>query len=397
MKTNPTAAVREKNIALLIETSNRHGRDMVSGVHAFAREHPDWVIHMAERGRNEGIRNRFPRNLLDGILLRVEQKEALQLVQRLRIPAVTVGSVGKTEERITIAPNCHSMTRLAMEHLLERRLFHFGFFGDIWFEWSVNRGNSFAEQLRQQGFDCHIFQCRLHGRKSWNSEYQAITRWVLQLPKPIGVMACDDMRARQLLDVCRNLGVSIPDEVAVIGVDNDELFCEMCEPTLSSIVLDGQKIGYEAASLLNQLMNGIPVPLGLRRIPAMGVVTRQSTEGLAVRDGSVAAALQFIRQHAVEKITVNDVAQAAQTSRRTLERRCRQLLDSTIVEQIQKVRISLVQRLLVTTDLSLKTIALRTGFEHPEYLSVAFKRQTGLNPSDYRKERGTLPTQREKI
>lgn len=373
-----------RNVALLIETSNRHGRDIVAGVHAFAREQGSWILTMAERGRNETSETLLHPDRVDGAILRVECEKTTKLLERVRIPTVTLSSVGNTSERVCIAADCDALTRLAAEHLYDQGFRQFAFFGDAALEWSLNRGHSFARFLADREFGCHVFQRPADKRR--NGSPNAVVEWILQLPKPVGIMAADDMRARQLLDLCHQLGLRVPDEVAVIGVDNDELFCTMCEPPLSSIVLNGRQTGYDAASLLNDMLNGRGVPRGLRSVPPLGVVPRRSTESAALENELIGAAMRFIREHVHERITVDDVAQAVNTSRRTLERHCRRALDGTVSEQIQRTRISLVQQLLISTDHPLRAIALRTGFDHPEYLSVAFKRLTGITPSAYRRQ-----------
>jgi LacI family transcriptional regulator len=198
-------------------------------------------------------------------------------------------------------------------------------------------------------------------------------------------MACYDIRGWQLLEVCRRIGVAVPDEVAIIGVDNDELLCNLSDPPLSSVAPDTHRTGYEAARLLDQWMQGECPEAVAHLIDPLGVITRQSTDVLAIEDRIVSQAVHFIRNHACDGIKMEDVLREIPVSRRVLEHRFKSQLGRTPHEEIVKVQFQRVVQLLVETSLSLEAIARRTGFKHAEYFSVAFKQQFGMPPSRYRK------------
>ena len=243
-------------------------------------------------------------------------------------------------------------------------------------------------QSRAENAPCFVYQpsrdrSRIDGRQT-----EDIARWVRKLPKPIGIMATYDYRAQQLLDGCRRHGIEVPDQVAVIGVDNDELLCELAHPPLTSIIPNTHRTGYEAAALLDGLMSGAPAPSLTHLIPPLGVATRQSTDVLAIEDPHVARAMRHIRDHACEGIDVADVLHAVPQARRLLERRFKKILGRTPHEEILRVQLDRVKTLLSQTDLSLADIAERTGFEHVEYLSVVFKKKVGVPPSQYRSRQG---------
>jgi LacI family transcriptional regulator len=200
----------------------------------------------------------------------------------------------------------------------------------------------------------------------------------------VGILAAYDIRGQRVLDACRGAGLAIPDEVAVLGVDNDELLCELASPPLSSVMPNTLRTGYEAAALLDRMMRGEAVRPVAHLIPPVGVVARQSTDVLALEDRAVAQAVRFIREHACEGINVGDVLQGVTLSRRVLEQRFRRLLGRTPREEILQVRLARVKQLLTETDLTLYQVAERTGFEHVEYLSVVFKRETGRTPRQFR-------------
>jgi LacI family transcriptional regulator len=218
-----------------------------------------------------------------------------------------------------------------------------------------------------------------------------VAGWIRSLPKPLGLIACNDFRGIQALDACRRAGIAVPEEVAVVGVDNEELVCTLAYPPLSSVVPNARSIGYEAAALLNRLMKWGPAPTTPLFIPPVEVVTRLSTDVNAIADPDVAAAMRFIREHACEGIAVADVLSQVPVSRSVLQRRFRNLLGRSIHGMIAGVRLQRAKRLLVETDLPLSVIAQRTGYSHVEYLCAAFRQAVGLPPGAYRRERKQLP------
>ena len=201
---------------------------------------------------------------------------------------------------------------------------------------------------------------------------------------PVGVMACYDFRGQQVLDACRRSGIAVPDEVAVIGVDNDELLCSLSDPPLSSVAPNSYRTGYEAAARLTAMMNGKTGGPIANLIPPLGIATRQSTDVLAIDDPEVVKVVRFIRDHACEGINMKDVLRAVPAPRGFLEARFKKLLGRTPHEEILRVQLNWVKQLLSETDLTLETIAERTGFAHAEYLSVVFKREEGISASRYR-------------
>ncbi|MCA9017560.1 MAG: substrate-binding domain-containing protein [Planctomycetaceae bacterium] len=199
-------------------------------------------------------------------------------------------------------------------------------------------------------------------------------------------MACYDIKAQQLLDVCRTINVSVPEEVAIIGVDNDEILCNLSEPPLSSVIPNTRLTGYEAAALLDRMIAGQTVSSEAHLIKPLGIETRQSTDIQAIDDKFISDAVRFIRQHACDGINVRDVLMSVPLSRRILENRFQKFIGRSPHEEIMRIRLDRVKQLLEETDLSLIEIAERTGFRHPEYLNVAFKKQTGTTPGSFRRK-----------
>jgi LacI family transcriptional regulator len=278
------------------------------------------------------------------------------------------------------------VTQLAAAHLIERGFKHFGYCGEPRFLWAHQRAGYFRDHLRQAGFECSVFTPanRSNRASRMESEVLAIARWLRGLPKPVGILACYDIVGQQVLEACQFAGLAVPDAVAVLGVHNDELLCDLCDPPLTSVIPNARRAGYVAAGLLSEMMDRRRVSVEDHLVEPIGVAARQSTDVVAVRDERVAAAIRFIREHAQTNLVVGDVLRAMPMSRTLLERKFKECLGCTPHEHIQNTRMERVRTYLATTTLPIAAIADRMGFEHVEYLSVAFRRATGLSPRDYR-------------
>jgi LacI family transcriptional regulator len=294
-----------------------------------------------------------------------------------------------------IASDDRQIGLLAAEHLRERGLRSFAFCGFADVRWSTRRRESFLEVL---GFAAGVvFESSwdMAEARPWEQDQRAIGRWLQRLPKPVGVFACNDLRGLHVLDACRGVGLRVPEDVAVLGVNDDPMLCDLCDPPLSSVIPNPERIGYEAAALLDRLMEGELAGFEERLIPPLGVATRLSTDVLAIDDPRIADAVRFIREHACRGITVRDVLEQVPLARTALERRFRQYLGRSPQAEIRAVQIRHAQQLLAGTDLKIEGIAQIVGFEHPEYLSVVFKRAFGQTPGQYRREVRSEATRRD--
>ena len=381
--------MRHRQVAILIETSNAYARGLLQGVVHYIREHRPWSFHLMEQGRGDDPPPWLAGWKGDGIIARIETPRIARAVVRTGLPAVDLSAARLVPALPWVETDDEDIARLAAEHLLERGFKRFAFCGDGRFNWSVWREKHFAARLKAAGHSCEVYRPAVGagaGAMDVAAEAGNLARWLRELPKPVGILACYDIRGQQVLDACRGAGLAVPDEVAVIGVDNDALLCELASPPLSSVIPNAHRAGYEAAALLDRMMAGKRVAPTARLIAPLGIAERQSTDVLAVDDREVARAVQHIREHACEGINVSDVLRAVPLSRRVLEQRFQRLLGCTPREEILHVRLSRVKQLLGETDLPLYLVAERTGFEHVEYLSVVFKRETGRTPSAWRAE-----------
>lgn len=375
-----------RRVALLVETSNSYARGLLRGVVDYAREHGRWSVYLGEHSRGDQPPPWLGRWDGDGIIARIENPRIARAVARCGRPAVDVSAARLLPKLPWVETDDRAIATMAADHLLGCGLRDFGYCGDDRFNWSKGRQDFFSLYLRQKGYACAVYHRSSAAGASadWEQEEDDLAEWLAGLPKPAGVMACYDIRGRQVLDACRRAGISVPDQVAVVGVDNDELLCDLSDPPLSSVRPDSRRTGYRAAELLDRLMGGRPVARLDHPTPPLGVVTRQSTNVLAADDRDVAEALRFIRDHACRGISVKDVLQRVPLSRRALESRFTRAVGRTPHAEIERVRMEAVKQLLLETDLSVAEIARRTGFRHQEYLSAAFRRYAGLPPSGYR-------------
>ncbi|MCY9665587.1 DNA-binding transcriptional regulator [Paenibacillus alginolyticus] len=382
--TNP----QQKQVALLIETSNGYARGLLSGINTYLRENRPWSIFLSEYSRNNTDLTWLREWQGDGIIARIENEQTARFIKDAGLPTVDLSASRMIPSLPYVETNDQSIAQLAAEHFLERGFKHIGFYGDSRFRWSKLRCTYLAAYLAERGYDCHIYEASENrlGEKSWKTERDKLVQWLYDLPKPIGIMACYDICGQQLLEACRVAGIAVPDEVAVLGVDNDELLCELSNPPLSSIKTNAVKTGYQAAELLERMMSGEVIGGQMHLIEPVNVEVRLSTDVLAVEDKIVSDAVRFIRNHAYDDIQVQDILEQLKVSRRILESRFQKALGRTPHDEIINVKLKLVKKLLLDTKLSLAVIAERIGFKHTEYMSVVFKRATGIRPGQYRQQ-----------
>lgn len=380
----PKRAKRAPKVALLIETSNAYARGILAGVKEYIRSHGPWNVHLAEHSRGD----RPPKWIVDwdgdGVLARVESKETARALARAHVPVVDVSSHRHMPQVPNVTSDHREIARLAVEHFREREFRNFAFCGVERFTWSRDRGHYFDQLARDAGVTCAHYKMPKGLEFDSDAETDAIAQWLLELPQPVAVFAPYDSRGHQLLDACQRAGLAVPEQVAVLGVDNDHLLCDLSAPPLSSVIPDTHRMGWLAAEMLAKLMRGEKVPAEQMRIPPIGICARKSTDMTAVADPHVARAAQFIREHACAGIDAGDVVAAIPLARRVLEKRFHSVLGRTLRQEITRVQMQRVKDLLIATDLSLADVAERTGFRHVEYLTVVFKREFGIPPSTYR-------------
>jgi LacI family transcriptional regulator len=386
------------HIALLIETSTAYGRGLLAGVARYVHEHGPWSIYFRPQGPDAPPPPWLSTWRGDGIIARLSSRRMANAVLRTGSPTVDVRNILPGLGLPGVGPDNRAVVQLALSHFLDLRLRHVGFLGARRGEnrYLDVRRDCFRELAEKAGLPSY-FHCperKACGNWTWEQEQGRLAQWLKLLPKPVGVMACDDDRGLQVLDACLRTGLVVPDEVAIVGVNNDEALCRLTNPPLSSIDVNPERIGCEAAALLDRLMAGAKPPTQVAEFAPRGLVIRQSSDTIGVADPHVAAALRYIRAHASQPIAVSEVAGAAEISQSTLERRFTEVLRRTPNQEIRRVRLAHAQRLLTETDLPLATIAQKSGFRSIGYFCEVFHQQLGCTPGVFRRDRGIALTSR---
>ncbi len=377
------------HVALLIETSREYARGLLRGVARYQQEHGPWSIYFEPHGLDDPPPEWLVGWQGDGILARVNSRAMADTIIASRIPAVDVRGALPELGLPFIGVDNRPVSRLAYDHLKDLGLRNFAFCGTPRGE-NPNqdlRCDYFVNLVEEGGHQCSTWlgEQQRQRASTWEEQQQQIATWLEGLPKPVGIMTCHDDRGQQVLDACRRAGVRVPDEAAVISVDNDPHLCNLCTPPMTSIDVNPSRIGYGAAEILATLMGGGQVEQMRTYLgPPRGIAARLSTEMLSIEDQDVAAAIKYIREHATEGIRVSDVIARAEQSPSTLERRVKKLLGRTIKAEITRVRLARAKLLLSETEFSVAKVAERTGFAEPKYFCEVFRKHECTTATEYR-------------
>jgi len=369
-----------RKVGILVDFAGGYGRSVLHGVMHFAQfAASDWEFAMPPMYRLSRTGRLDPRQL-DGVIVMLHDERSARPFAQAKVPVVNTARTLSLERLQSaglhsVLPDDEAVGRMAYRYFRERGFTNFAFCGHPTGDWSLARQHAFATAARADGFDCHA---TVHAD-------QVPAKWIASLPKPVALLAANDRYSWYAVDACRIAGRKIPDDVAILGVDNDELTVAMARPALSSIELPGFRIGEEAAALLAALMAGSRVASIPRLLPPESVISRASTDVLAMADDAVVQALRFIRANAARPITVNDVLDAVPLGRRSLERRFRQALGRSLLDEIRQVHIERAKRLLCDTTLDMPVIARESGFASAVRFSTVFHQVVGLPPTAFRR------------
>jgi LacI family transcriptional regulator len=379
-------------IAVLIETARAYGRGLCRGVAQYAREHGPWNFFFS----GESVQHQLPDWLKDwkgdGILARLEDKGAAERLLSLNLPVVDLLGKFQFPGVPFFATDHEAVARLATEFFRAAGFRHFAFCGYPGLYFSDKRCAAFEAFLKERAIPCFVYTQAAGARDTANSEMlglryeKAIADWLKKLPRPIALLACNDIRGQQVLAACLDHGIVCPEEVAIMGVDNDDVVCDLATPTLTSIEPDLQRLGYAGAACLEQLIrdqNGRQQGAA-HFVPPRGIVERQSTDVIAVDDPVVIQALRLIRSGAGAGIDVKAVLRQVGLSRSTLEQRFAHQVGRSVKGEIQRTRLQLVENLLRDTNLPLEDITARTGFRTASHLINLFRRLKGVTPGQFR-------------
>ena len=381
----------------MIESSRTYGRELVRGIMRYSRLHGPWVfpwvfyrqdLFYVARGSERAELEHLRKWGAQGIISR--DTRDIEELAGWGIPLfVAVAMEPPSAQRNNIVTDNRAVGRMAAEHLLERGFRNFGYCGFDDMYWSCQRGASFSARIAEAGFQTSIYkQPKSLANRLWYREEAILTEWLRGLPKPVGIMACNDDRGQHITEACANAKLDVPYEVAIIGVDNDDQVCDISNPPLSSVALDVEKAGAQASELLDRMMAGEKMKPQTVIIPPNRVVMRQSTNIVAVDDKLVSQALTYIHHNAKRLIQVEDVIKNLSVSRRNMHDKFMKTLGRSVYDEIKRVRIDLISQMLIETDLSISDIVLSLGYDSTNHIARYFRQKMGMSPLEYRKLHG---------
>jgi LacI family transcriptional regulator len=380
-------AASKPRVAVLVDTSTSWGRRIHTGIHNYDRKHGGWQLFVEARGMEERLRVP-PGWKCDGVIARVGSVEMARELRALGIPVVNVSGIdlpGADFPRVI--SDLRASATLAANHFLERGFRHFAYFSLLGLGYVATHQQAFTETVSARGGDFHSFATKpvTGAEPDWNLDLAKLGEWLKDLPKPVALLTWNPSSAREVIYAAHVAGLLVPEEVAVLSGTDDDLLCELLPVPVSGILVAAEQTGHQAARLLDRLMRGQRPPARPELVAPVGIVTRQSTDTLAIRNPALVKALSFIRRNPAQAIHVNDVARHAGLSRRVLERQFVETLGRAPAAEIRRVRLERAKELLAETDLPIPQVAEAAGFGSPEYLAFALRTEYGQTPLRFRK------------
>jgi LacI family transcriptional regulator len=409
------------HVALVLPTEFAYARGVLRGIIAATRERNLYTATMPRRKSSDlpwlfrvyrGIYGHSSKFLArwfkdwnpDGIICQIYDDRLAKVYRETRKPVIELFESRSKSEFPRILPDDVATGELAARHFLERGFRHFAYFGAPWMFWSREREQGFHSEIEKtfrarseagRSEDSRPFTFTTYGAAGSSvpaafdgpneRRAAAMGDWLRSLPRPVALFSANDSWGFELLQAAREAGLHVPEDVAILGVDDEALLCEIAHPPLSSIRIGAEQIGRVAVSLLDQLLRRNRAPAHIPRVPPIEVVTRQSTDVLAVDDADVAAALRHIRQNAVKGLSVKQLLDEVPVNRRTLERRFISVLGHTPLEEIRRIRMERA-KVLLQTDLPIYEVANQCGFATPEYMATSFLQAMNMTPTAYRRQ-----------
>ncbi|MDO4587738.1 MAG: XylR family transcriptional regulator [Planctomycetia bacterium] len=384
---------RPPKVIVLVLSAFKVQRECLRGIIRYSRLYGPWEFHILE-GR-DGEQSVLNLKKLDGngLIAFAQKKEYVQAILHAKIPTIVIdpwddfGASIPSNLYNIVQCDTQAIGRTAADFFLQQNYKNFAFINEANNqEWSRERGKGFAKQLKKAGFECSIYENQLKDQMDWGLEQNRLKKWLLKLPKPIAVLAAMDVRGRQVIEICRSVDLAVPDEVAVLGVDNDEILCESTYPPMSSMAMTIENACFRGAAVLDRLMRGGNQQETVKIFYGPGaIVSRRSTDTNIISDKFVIDAVEFIRLNTDIQINVADVVAHLGISRRSAEIRFKKELRCSILDEINRVRLEKVENFLQQTNLPISQIAGLTGFNNENYLSFVFKKKHQMTMSEYRK------------
>ena len=379
-------------IVLLSDFSEEYNKNLLRGITRYSKDHGPWTFckmptYYRETIGIDGILKWAKEWEANGIIGQFYNGEEVAKFTKAKIPVIAQDF----KERFTDIPNITGAYRqtgaLGADYFLKKGFKNFAFYGFGNIVWSRERAEGFEERIQEAGFDVHYYEHKdARGIDLWYYKPSALSDWLKSLPKPIALMACDDNQGHHITEAARHAGIRIPDELAVLGVDNDEMICDLSDPPLSSIELDSEKSGYEAARLMEQMIEDDVCYADDIVVNATQVITRHSTDIFASKDKYIVSALKYIHGNLDKNLKVDQVLKEVPLSRRSLEKRFIMTTGYPVYEYIYNQRIEKFTQKLLETDMTIFEIALDLGLSDSKNIARQFKQIKGVTPMEYRKQ-----------
>jgi len=382
---------RPFHVLVLLQTSYKSHRDVLRGLVRYARLNGSWILHILEGRDDESSQNSVDPNAFDGALIGATARYE-ELLQKIKIPTIVVDPRKKYNSRETrndkysvVCCDNEAVGRKCAEFFLKTERFHFGYIPAITADsWSKERATGFCNELNSRGFESYVYRLS----EKADEDAAKLQDWLRKLPKPIAVMTATDARGRQTMDACRALGLNVPGDVALIGVDNDELLCESTVPFLSSVAVNLEETIFQAADVLDRQMKDETRCGQVFYYDPIKIVERGSTARTLTDDPLVLSAVELIKLNIHRSFGVEEIAKKMDVSRRTLELRFRNRLGRSILEVVRDARLEKVKLLLLETDRSVATIARLCGFKKENYLATVFRERFKTTTTEFRRNKG---------
>jgi LacI family transcriptional regulator len=380
-------AIKVHRIAILIETESTWGRRVIRGIASFAEKRAAW--HLLIDPRDHEHRSAIPDGWRgDGVIARITSRLQYDQLAATKLPVVDVDDVLDDLPNVAkVNTDENARAQLALEHLMARGFTNYAYFAPPSSRYSARRGEAFAAAVEEAGYACHQYRPGYRaGRKiSWDEQQRRVTRWLASLPHPVAILAVDAHHAHQIAEICHFAEVRVPDDVAILAGDSDDLLCEVSTPPLSAVSMASERIGYQAAELLAALIAGAKPPKAPLLVQPHDVVCRHSTDVLSIDDPTIVQALRYIQDHAHHGIGVDDILREVAISRRSLEIQFRNYLERSPAEEIRRVRLERGRTLLGKREMSITEVAMASGFSNATRFGIAFRKQYGSTPRSFRK------------
>ncbi len=375
-----------KRVAILVETALASGRSILTGISQYLHEHDDWSVFHPTGHIGSTELSGLEQWDGDGIIARISNDDVLGKIRTKAVPVVDVLGNAMHSTYPLVKCDDRAIGRMAAEHFLSSGHRSFAYFGLDNERYSLERENAFIETARPRATFLDTFHINQSDPDAgqWKNNLQKTVSWLESLPRPIGLMVASDQFGPIIMKACQRLLIPVPEEISIVGVDNDLTFCDLCRPRLSSIEPDHTRVGYEAARLMDRLLAGEESKIRQIETPPLTLHRRLSSDTTAVRDSCLIKAMQCIRENACSGISIDEIARRSGLSRSVLQRRFREHLNRTVGQALLEVKLRRARDMLTFTDLPLIDIAERSGFNYQEYLNYVFKKHLNTTPAQYR-------------